>query len=50
MRMIVEPIVEGFVGAFRLALDLVVAVARAVAAVSSDFVNGGSRVRSSGDR
>ncbi|MBX5460921.1 MAG: hypothetical protein IRZ28_07505 [Steroidobacteraceae bacterium] len=36
----VQAFVAGFTGCFRLAHDLVVAVAKAVATVSSDFVNG----------
>jgi hypothetical protein len=38
-KMLIETFVEGFTGAFRLAVDLVVAVAKAIVAVSSDFVN-----------
>ncbi len=41
-EMIITPFIEGFKGCFRLILNLFVAVARAVVAVSSDFVNGRS--------
>ena len=37
---LVRDFAAGFKGCFRLAHDLFVAVARAVATVSSDFVNG----------
>jgi hypothetical protein len=46
--MIIEPFVEDFIGASRLAIDLVVAVPKAIAAVTSDFVN--NRPRGFSDR
>jgi hypothetical protein len=39
MKDVIEAFVEGFKGPFRLGYDLFTAVAKAVATVSSDFVN-----------
>jgi hypothetical protein len=43
MKDVVEAFVEGFKGPFRLGFNLFTAVAKAVATVSSDFVNQTSR-------